>query len=124
MTRQEEESRRNQVPVKPNQYLQKKRKAEPPDNGTCTSSSAHQEVFEKRARHKTREDRYEPKKEKKSFEGKDWEKRPRTKRAKKGDEKRAARKAGENLINNFTSKSIRQERLTVNIMISICRGLR
>jgi hypothetical protein len=115
------------VPAEPNHHPQKKCKSEPSDKGTSTNSSVHQENFEnfeKRARHKTREDRYEPKKEEKNFDRKDGEKRPRTKRAKKGDGKRAARKAGEDLMNNFTSKSIGQERLTVSANISICRYLR
>jgi hypothetical protein len=87
--------------------------------GTSTSSSASptpkQETFEKRARHKTREDRYEPKKKVKK-RSKDGEERiPRKKREKKGDRKKAAKKAGEDLMINFSSKSIGQERLTVGV---------
>lgn len=71
------------------------------------------EVFEKRARHKTREDRYEPKEANKK-EGKNIEiKRSVSKREKKSDRRKAAKKAGEDLMNNFISKNIGQERLTV-----------
>lgn len=75
-------------------------------------ASAREEIFEKRARHKTREDRYESKKQEK-LKTKDGEKITRTKRVKRGDAARAARKAGADLISNFTSKNIGQERLTV-----------
>ncbi|KAH6666585.1 hypothetical protein B0J14DRAFT_677846 [Halenospora varia] len=71
------------------------------------------EVFEKRARHKTREDRYEPKEASKK-EGKHIEiKRSISKREKKSDRRKAAKKAGEDLMNNFISKNIGQERLTI-----------
>jgi hypothetical protein len=47
---------------------------------------------------------------------KDGEERiPRKKREKKGDRKKAAKKAGEDLMINFSSKSIGQERLTVGV---------
>lgn len=78
-------------------------------------SPQKQDTFEKRARHKTREDLYEPKKkkEKKSRKNGD-EQRPKQKRQKKGDRKKAAKKASENLMHNFQSKNIGQERLTVS----------
>ena len=78
------------------------------------SSTPKQETFEKRARHKTREDRYESKKTagKRAEDGHD--KKPRKKKEKRGDRKKAAKKAGEDLMRNFSSKSIGQERLTVS----------
>ncbi|PMD39816.1 hypothetical protein L207DRAFT_29117 [Hyaloscypha variabilis F] len=71
-------------------------------------SNSKQETFEKRARYKTREDRYEPKKVKKRPKDGD-EKKPRRYKEKRGDRK----KAGEDLMRNFTSKSISNERLTI-----------
>ncbi|KAH8648968.1 hypothetical protein BGZ60DRAFT_341503, partial [Tricladium varicosporioides] len=64
-------------------------------------------VFEKRARHKTREDRYEPKEATKK------EGRHMSKWEKKSYRRRTAKKTGEDLMSNFTSKNIGQERLTI-----------
>lgn len=100
----------------PSSHVHKRRKAEPSNSVTSANSSAHHETFEKRARHKTREDRYEPKKGGRKFDKDDREKRPRKKREKKGDKKKTAKKAGEDLVNNFSSKSIAQERLTVSTL--------
>jgi hypothetical protein len=86
--------------------------------GTSTSSASptpKQETFERRARHKTREDLYEPKKKVKKRSKDGEERSPRKKREKKGDRKKAAKKAGEGLMRNFSSKSIGQERLTVGV---------
>jgi hypothetical protein len=96
------------------QQHQKKRKPEPVELDIPSLSSlpsTPKETFEKRARHKTKEDRYDPKK-KRSKSEKATEKK-RSKPKKKGDRKKAAKKAGEDLIRNFTSKNIGQERLTV-----------
>jgi hypothetical protein len=96
----------------------KKQKLELSESGISTSSfaspTAKREVFEKRARHKTREDRYEPKKKVKRRQNDEEGNRPRKKREKKGDRKKAAKKAGEDLVRKFSSKSIGQERLTVS----------
>ena len=78
--------------------------------------SSRKLVFERRPRHKTREDLYEPKKKKIRGE-KQLEERPvRKRREKKGDRKKAAKRAGENLMKTFTSKSIAKGRLTVSLM--------
>jgi hypothetical protein len=69
-------------------------------------------AFEKRARHKTREDKYEPKKKQSKKPNPD--KPTRKRREKKGDQKKAARKASESLKDNFNSNKIGQERLTVS----------
>ncbi|ESZ95841.1 hypothetical protein SBOR_3783 [Sclerotinia borealis F-4128] len=84
---------------------------------TMTSSSSQssvvqpkQETFEKRARHKTREDRYDTKQRSRKAEV--VEKPIKMRREKKGDRKRAARKASEDLMNNFASNKLGQDRLT------------
>ncbi|QSZ29146.1 hypothetical protein DSL72_003657 [Monilinia vaccinii-corymbosi] len=84
---------------------------------SVTSSSSQfsvaqpkQETFEKRARHKTREDRYETKR--KVGKADVVEKPIRMRREKKGDRRKAARKASEDLMNNFASNKIGQDRLT------------
>ncbi|KAI9642327.1 hypothetical protein NHQ30_009129 [Ciborinia camelliae] len=84
---------------------------------TMTSSSSQpsvmqqkQETFEKRPRHKTREDRYDTKK--KSNKAEVVEKPIKTRREKKGDRKKAARKASGDLMKNFASNKIGQDRLT------------
>jgi hypothetical protein len=102
---------------KPSSHLQKKRKTEPSDEGTSVQFSNPLETFEKRLRHKTRDDRYEPKEKKKKSEKPSEGKRSRTKREKKGDRKKAAKKAGEDLMRNFSSNRIAQERLTVSICL-------
>ncbi|KAM3086653.1 hypothetical protein ACMFMF_000599 [Clarireedia jacksonii] len=72
---------------------------------------AGSKAFGKRARHKTREDKYELKKQPKKTSPE--EKPTKKRREKKGDQRRAARKASEGLRDNFNSSKIGQERLTV-----------
>lgn len=95
-----------------------KRKREASVSGTSISSASSkpkQEIFERRPRRKTREDRYKPKKKAQKGSKDDEESRPRKKKEKKGDRTKAAKKAGEDLIRNFSSKRISQERLTVGL---------
>ncbi|KFY05728.1 hypothetical protein V492_08332 [Pseudogymnoascus sp. VKM F-4246] len=73
----------------------------------------HKETFEKRSRHKTREDRYESKKAKKYVIENDKLAKKKTIKVKRGDAARASRKAGEDLINGFRSKHVVQDRLTM-----------
>lgn len=107
----------------------KKRKTGVSSSGPSTASTASwspkKETFEKRVRHKTREERYEPKKKEKQRPKDGVEKRPRKKKEKKGDLKKAAKKAGEDLMQNFSSTSISQERLTVSYVpnLGCCTGL-
>ncbi|KAL5320794.1 hypothetical protein ACEPPN_011604 [Leptodophora sp. 'Broadleaf-Isolate-01'] len=94
----------------------KKQKVASSDSGLSShpaTPSPPKETFEKRARHKTREDRYEPRKKEKRQGKIAVEKSSRKKREKRGDRKKAARKAGEELMQNFSSKSIAQDRLTI-----------
>lgn len=84
---------------------------------SSTKGSAHgkhpKETFEKRARHKTREDRYEPKTKEHKADKTEERKRTTTKRTKKKSS-RKRKKDGEELMRDFTSKSIGHDRLTVN----------
>jgi hypothetical protein len=99
-------------------HHRKKRKREASVSGTSISSASSkpkQEIFERRPRHKTREDRYESKKKAKKGSKDEEERRLRKKKVKKGDRKKAAKKAGEDLMRNFSSKRIGQERLTVGL---------
>jgi hypothetical protein len=107
----------NPAPEPCSGHHRKKRKREASVSGTSISSASSkpkQETFERRPRHKTREDRYEPKKAKKGAKD-DEERRFKKKKEKKGDRKKAAKKAGEDLMRNFSSKRISQERLTVGL---------
>ncbi|KAF5867991.1 uncharacterized protein Bfra_007187 [Botrytis fragariae] len=70
-----------------------------------------QEIFEKRARHKTREDRYDTKRKSNKAEAVD--KPIRTRREKRGDRAKAARKASNDLMSNFASNKIGKDRLIV-----------
>jgi hypothetical protein len=99
-------------------HHRKKRKREASVSRTpisSASSNPKQEIFERRPRHKTREDRYEPNKKAKKGSKDDEERRLKKKKEKKGDRKKAAKKAGEDLMRNFSSKRISQERLTVGL---------
>jgi hypothetical protein len=96
----------------------KKRKFVSSDSGafdeSSVSSTPREGNFEKRARHKTREERYEPKEKKSRNSDRVGErKRSKTRREKRGDRKKRAKRAGEELMYNFSSNSIGQERLTV-----------
>ncbi|TVY36478.1 hypothetical protein LOCC1_G005395 [Lachnellula occidentalis] len=97
--------------------IHKKRKAEPIESDTADlsdQSSPPKETFEKRARHKTKEDRYEPKKKRHRSAKTVEKKRSTTKPEKRRGRKKTAKEAGEDFIRNFSSKSIGQERLTVS----------
>jgi hypothetical protein len=92
---------------------------------TFPHARAHRkETFEKRARHKTREDRYEPKTKSPKLEKDTKEKekdinRTTSKRMKKSDRSKLKKDGGE-LMRNFSSKSIGQERLTVCMSFPVC----
>jgi hypothetical protein len=79
---------------------------------SSVSSNAVQQSFEKRARHKTREDRYEPKKETKSKKARGGKS---SKKKREKSSQKAGRKSGTDLVHNFSSKSISQDRLTVSV---------
>jgi hypothetical protein len=81
---------------------------------SSVSSNAVQQSFEKRARHKTLEDRYEPKKKDTKSKQARGGKSSKKKRE-KSSQKRAGRKSGADLVHNFSSKSIGQDRLTVSV---------
>ncbi|RDW67841.1 hypothetical protein BP6252_09237 [Coleophoma cylindrospora] len=70
------------------------------------------ELFERRPRHKTRENLYEVK-DKKQKSNQPLMARKKSKSQKKNDRKKATRKANEELMQTFTSKSIDQERLSL-----------
>lgn len=72
------------------------------------------ETFERRPRHKTREDKYEPKKKEKKRNEASVDKSSSRKREKKNGRKKAAKKPGDELIQNFSSNNISQDRLTVS----------
>lgn len=95
----------------------KKQRLASSDSGVSShlaSPAPPKETFEKRPRHKTREDKYEPKKKEKEEKNRVSEgKSSRKKREKSGDRRKAAKKAGDELIQNFSSKNIAQDRLTI-----------
>jgi hypothetical protein len=94
----------------------KKQKIASSDSGIpspSVSSNAVRHSFEKRARHKTREDRYEPKKKETKSKKARGGKSSKQKRDKSSQ--KAGRKSGADLVHNFSSKSIGQDRLTVGV---------
>ncbi|RDW73929.1 hypothetical protein BP5796_07371 [Coleophoma crateriformis] len=70
------------------------------------------EAFERRPRHKTRENVYEVKDKKRKLD-QPLKARKKSKNQKKNDRKKATRKANEELMQTFTSKNIDQERLSL-----------
>ena len=106
-------------PEDPSTPARKRQRIAPSDSGLSGHVSTPippKETFEKRPRHKTREDKYEPKKKKEKKQKKaSVDKTSSRKREKKGDRKKgAAKKAGDELIQNFSSNNISQDRLTVS----------
>ncbi|PBP22383.1 hypothetical protein BUE80_DR006729 [Diplocarpon rosae] len=90
--------------------VRKKQKMDHSDDGGSSHTSSYnppREKFEKRARHKTREDRYEPKKKEERSE------KTEKKREKRGDRRRAAKESGEKLMQNFSSQNVARDRLTM-----------
>jgi hypothetical protein len=92
--------------------------------GSVVSLSIKPQVksFEKRRRHKTREDRYEPKKALVNP-------KPKVNRQKKGEKKEEAdscrkvpRNNSKDLMYRFSSKSVGLDRLTVRVLDSVLRG--
>ena len=79
---------------------------------SAASPSPRRATFEKRARYKTREHRYDPKKRDKIAKQVEHEKISNEKKGKRGHARKAI-KVGQQLMQKFSSKSIGQERLTV-----------
>lgn len=104
-------------PVRPPKHRYKSQKISPPEpepqQSSYPPSSPLKEVFHKRARHKTREDRYESKTVRKAHYKDDEPERKRPKRATKNGQKKVANKSGGELMHNFKSDKISKERLTV-----------
>ncbi|CAL3962303.1 unnamed protein product [Diplocarpon coronariae] len=94
---------------------QEKPQVDHSDTGGSSHTSSRnppRETFEKRIRHKTREDRYEPKKKVRS--GKDGvQNTSKKRRVKRGDRRKAAKKSGEELMQNFSSTNVARDRLTM-----------
>lgn len=87
-----------------------------------------EEVFHKRPRHKTKEDRYETKARKGKSKGEEKSAKPKSNTPKRGDAAKISRAAGDQLIRSFASNKIAQDRLTVapppncpHICLLICR---
>jgi hypothetical protein len=108
----------NEAQVKPKNHgdspLHQKRRSNV-ETQTSRQSTYGRETFEKRPRHKTREDLYEPKDQLKNSTSHVGERKRSTKRETKGEKRRAMRRAGEDLMNNFSSENIANDRLTVSI---------
>ncbi len=94
---------------------QKRRRTPSPSIREASSESdlpKPEEIFEKRKRHKTKEDRYEVKEKKRKTDD-EKEVKKRSKPFKRSDAAKATRAAGEDLIRSFKSDKIAQDRLTV-----------
>lgn len=72
------------------------------------------EVFHKRQRHKTKEDRYETKARKTKSKCEEKSAKPNSRKPKRGDATKISRAAGEQLMRSFASNKIAQDRLTVS----------
>lgn len=83
------------------------------DGSVSLSTTPPAEVFEKRRRHKTREDRYEPRKVPKESKIQVIKDRKRDKGGKMKTRSKVIRNVGEDLMHQFSSKSVGHDRLTV-----------
>jgi len=91
-----------------------------------SSASAPSERFERRKRHKTRENLYEPhsgqwkkrsrKKDKGADDGEKKKKKKKEEHYRTEKKRREAKKSGQNLINTFSADNVRQDRLTVRTL--------
>lgn len=80
-------------------------------NDLHSSTLQEMETFGRRKRHKTRETRYESVKAPHTSRTLKWEKR----RLEKSKSRRKVEKTGDDLIKNFSSRSVGQDRLTVRL---------
>lgn len=100
-------------------FSKKSKKHRQPASSTTDDSQCEpdqpqpKETFEKRSRHKTKEDRYESKKARKHDVEDDKPAKKKSIKVKRGDAAKASKKAGEDLINGFRPKNVSQDRLTV-----------
>ncbi|KFZ00845.1 hypothetical protein V501_10423 [Pseudogymnoascus sp. VKM F-4519 (FW-2642)] len=100
-------------------FSKKAKKHRQPASSTTDDSQSEpdqperKETFEKRSRHKTKEDRYESKKARKQVVEDDKPAKKKTIKVKRGDAARASKKAGEDLVNGFRPKNVSQDRLTI-----------
>ncbi|KFY29965.1 hypothetical protein V493_02185 [Pseudogymnoascus sp. VKM F-4281 (FW-2241)] len=92
------------------------------DSQSESDQPQRKETFEKRSRHKTKEDHYESKKARKHVVEDDRPAKKNTVKVKRGDAAKASRKAGEDLINGFRSKNVAQDRLTMRPGTGIFRN--
>jgi hypothetical protein len=92
--------------------------------GSVVSLSINQQVesFEKRRRHKTRENRYEPKKTLVDPKSQVNRERQGQKKGKPKSRRKVPRTAGEDLMHQFSSKSVGLDRLTVSAVKTILCG--
>lgn len=93
------------------------------DDGLSPNSelSEANEIFKMRRRHKTKEDRYDAKAKKNKAAGVGNATKKKTKKVKRGDAAKTLRAAGEDLLRDFASDKIAQQRLTVST--AYCRVL-
>lgn len=118
-TRKEQASKEDDISEQeevPRQEERRKRRRSPSPNTEVSpiKDNKREEIFEKRARHKTKEDRYDPKKRAEKEREKMEKKEKKSKRAKKGDRRKESKMPGETLMKNFESKNLANDRLTVS----------
>ncbi|KAI1780118.1 hypothetical protein F4818DRAFT_166293 [Hypoxylon cercidicola] len=83
-------------------------------NASSTTSHIDESVkFEKRPRHKTREDKYETGKKRRRGEENNADHGDHQKKKRKKSEKRKSMASSKNVVNNFTSDAVLNDRITV-----------
>jgi hypothetical protein len=102
-------------------HCQKRHEAEPLDSVKLNKSNYCKETFENQAQHKTQEEYFQAIMGMKSGYKADKEKPSKKKPRTIASRKTAAEKAAKDVMNNFTSKHIFQERLKVGILASFLR---
>jgi hypothetical protein len=100
-------------PKSRHQRLEVERSVSLEESGDSLSITPRVELFEKRKRHKTRGDRYEPRQELVDPKPQVNRERKREKKRKTKSRGKGLRNAGEDLMRQFSSKSVGRDRLTV-----------
>ncbi|KFY84933.1 hypothetical protein V500_08873 [Pseudogymnoascus sp. VKM F-4518 (FW-2643)] len=107
------EDRTRHISKKAKKHKQLEASSTTDDSQSESDKPRRKETFEKRSRHKTKEDRYESKKARKHVIEDDKPAKKKVIKVKRGDAAKASRKAGEDLINGFRSRNVAQDRLTM-----------
>lgn len=102
----------------PEQYHKHRKRASPSSSSADRSSAQDEHRYEKRARHKTRQDKYETNRggpARRKSGGDETKPEKKQSRAKDGKKKKDTLATAKDIMGNFSSKAIHNDRLTVSM---------